>query len=202
MAKIVVFTNITLDGVMQAPGRPEEDTRGGFQFGGWGAPYAAMASSVATENMPKIGALLLGRRTYDIFAGYWPQHSGDPVSDNFNRTTKYVVSRQKRDLSWQHSILITGDVVAELKRLKQQDGNDLWVHGSGNFIQTLLKHDLVDEFWLKIFPITLGSGKRLFGEGTQPASLRLIDSKISTTGIIIATYIPAGELKTGSFALE
>ena len=145
--------------------------------------------------------LLLGRKTYDIFASYWPkQDPSGPVADPFNKATKYVVSTSSPELTWENSVLIDGDVVAKLTELKQQDGPILQVHGSSNLIQTLLKHDLVDELWLKTFPVTLGSGKRLFGEGTIPVAFELIESKTSPSGVIFASYKRAGDVKTGSFA--
>lgn len=145
--------------------------------------------------------LLLGRKTYDIFAGYWPKQDPEGrVANPFNKATKYVVSNNQPELTWENSELISGDVVTKLKDLKQQDGPMLQVHGSGNMIQTLLKHDLVDELWLKIFPVTLGPGKRLFAEGTMPAAFELTESKTSPKGVIFANYKRAGEVKTGSFA--
>ena len=144
--------------------------------------------------------LLLGRRTYDIFAAYWPHESGNPVADNFNKTVKYVVSHKPMDLTWKNSILVTGDVVGELKRLKEQSGNDLWVHGSGKLIQTLLADNLVDRMHVWTFPVTVGKGKRLFAEGTQPQGLKLVDSHVTPTGVTINKYDPAGELVTGTIA--
>ena len=200
MRKIVVLSFISLDGVMQAPGGPEEDTSGGFKYGGWTAPYwDDFLSSVMTKQMDMPFNLLLGRKTYDIFAAYWPKQKGD-IADPFNKVTKYVVSGSSPMLTWENSVLIDGDVVAKLKELKQQDGPVLQVHGSGNMIQTLLKNDLVDELWLKIYPVTLGDGKRLFAEGTIPAAFELMESKISPKGVIVASYKRTGEVKTGSFA--
>lgn len=200
MRKIVVLSFISLDGVIQAPGGPEEDTSGGFQYGGWTVPYFdEFAGNIMGEQMSMPFDLLLGRKTYDIFASYWPKQEGDIPADVFNTATKYVLSNSSPELPWQNSVLIDGDVVARLKELKRQDGPVLQVHGSGNMIQTLLKHDLVDEFWLKIFPVTLGSGKRLFAEGTMPAAFKLVESKTSPAGVIFANYVRAGELKTGSF---
>jgi len=183
---------------MQAPGGPEEDTSGGFALGGWTVPYwDDTLNKVMGQQMTPPFDLLLGRKTYDIFAGYWPQHNEEGAS--LNSATKYVVSHQPRDLSWGPSQLITGDVNAELRKLKNQDGPMLQVHGSGNLIQTLLKNDLVDELWLKIFPVMLGTGKRLFAEGTIPAAFTLQDSKTSPNGVIVANYKRAGDVKTGSF---
>jgi dihydrofolate reductase len=199
MRKIVVLSFISLDGVMQAPGGPEEDTSGGFEYGGWTAPLSdEVSGKTMLEQMSGPFDLLLGRKTYDIFAGYWPKQTG-AIADPFNKTTKYVVSASSPKLSWQNSVLIDGDVAAKLKELKQQDGPMLQVHGSGNMIQTLLKNDLVDELWLKIFPVTLGKGKRLFAEGPIPAAFDLTESKITPSGVIFASYKRAGEVKTGSF---
>ena len=207
MRKLVVLSFITLDGVMQAPGGPEEDPTGGFKYGGWIAGYwDDFLGGVMDEQMAKPFDLLLGRKTYEIFAAYWPYVKSDdpdgPIADKFNSAKKYVVSTTLRKLDWSNSTLIKGDIVQEIKKLKQQDGPELQVHGSGNLIQTLLKHDLIDEFRLKIFPITLGTGKRLFGDGTIPAGFKLIDSKTSTTGVIVATYERAGMVKTGLLASE
>jgi dihydrofolate reductase len=197
MRKIIVLEFITLDGIMQAPGGPKEDPSGGFKYGGWTAPYFDdFAGKVMEEQMSKPFELLLGRTTFEIFASYWPHHSaGWP---GVNEAKKYVVSHEEMKLKWKNSVLLKDNVVAKVKRLKEQDGLDLQVYGSGNFLQTLLKHDLVDEFWLKIFPITLGSGKRLFADGTSPAAFNLTDSKVSQLGVIIANYKRAGEVKTGS----
>ncbi len=200
MRKIVVTTFITLDGVMQAPGGPKEDTSGGFKYGGWTVPYFKnddFLGQVMGKQMKQPFNLLLGRKTYEIFAGYWPQHEAN--WPGVNKAKKYVASTQNLKLDWENSVLLKGDVVEEIKKLKEQDGPELHVYGSSNLIQTLLKHDLVDEFWLKIFPLTLGAGKRLFAEGTIPAAFTLTDSKISPKGMIIANYKRAGEVKTGSF---
>ncbi len=201
MRKIVTTTFVTLDGVLQAPGAPEEDTSGGFAYGGWSFHYwDEMMGSVMNAFMRIPFELLLGKRTYDIFAAHWPHSKEEPVAGKFNSTKKYVVSHEPVDLSWRNSVRITGDVVAEIKKLKKQDSPDLWVHGSGNLIQTLLANHLIDAMHVWTFPVTVGNGKRLFAEGTQAKELRLIDSKASTTGVIIATYEPAGSFKTGSFA--
>ena len=198
MRKIIVLTFLSLDGVMQAPGGPTEDTSGGFKYGGWTFPYFDdFAGDVMAEQMKQPFSLLLGRKTFDIFAGYWPQHAD--VWPGINEATKYVVSNTLTESSWQNSIFIKGDVVEELKKLKAGDGPDLQVYGSGNLIQTLLKNDLVDELWLKTFPVTLGSAKKLFVEGTIPAAWELTDSKISPKGVIFANYKRGGEVKTGSF---
>lgn len=198
MRKIITTTFITLDGVMQAPGGPHEDTAGGFAYGGWqlSFPQDEMLASVMTGFMQAPFELLLGKITYDIFASYWPQATTDlEVAQPFNTTRKYVVSHTAFEPKWNNSVCVTGDVVAELQKLKEQDGPDLWVYGSGNLIQTLLKHHLIDRMHVWTHPITLGTGKRLFAEGTQADGLKLVDSKIGTTGIILATYEPAGPMK-------
>lgn len=183
---------------MQAPGGPEEDTSGGFEYGGWTVPYFDdFAGKIMGEQMSKPADLLLGRITFEIFASYWPQHeSGWP---GVNKLTKYVVSKTLTSHEWENTVFIKGNVVEEMKKLKGQDGPDLHVYGSGNLAQTLMKHDLVDEFWLKIFPLTLGKGKRLFAEGTIPAAFTLEESRVSPKGVIFASYKRAGEVKTGSF---
>ncbi|PWU23926.1 riboflavin biosynthesis protein RibD [Candidatus Cerribacteria bacterium 'Amazon FNV 2010 28 9'] len=199
MRKIIVLTFLTLDGVMQAPGGPKEDTSGDFKFGGWTAPYFdEFMGGVMGEQMGKPFDLLLGRKTYDIFAGYWPQHADQPGAAPLNNATKYVASNSLTNPMWQNTVVLHGDVAQEVRTLKQGEGKDLQVHGSSNFIQTLLKNDLVDELWLKTFPLTLGSGKKLFAEGTIPAAFTLIDSKISPKGVIVASYKRVGEVKTGS----
>lgn len=204
MRKLVVLSFITLDGVMQAPGGPDEDPTGGFRHGGWVAGYFDdFLGKVMDKQMSKPFDLLLGRKTYEIFAAYWPyvNSNEDLIAAGFNNAKKYVASKTLTKLDWSSSELIKGDVAKGIKELKEQDGPEIQVHGSGNLIQTLLKHDLVDELWLKIFPITLGRGKRLFAEGTIPAGFELLESGISSTGIIVATYKRAGEVRTGSFAL-
>ena len=198
MRKIIVTEFVTLDGVVQAPGGPEEDTSGGFKYGGWTVPYFDdFSGQVMGEQMKQPFNLLLGRRTFEIFASYWPQH--EDQWPGINDAVKYVVSNTMDKHEWKNSILIKGDVVKEIEKLKTQDGPDLKVWGSGNLVQTLLKNDLVDELWLKIFPITLGLGKRLFADGAIPAAFKLTDSKVSPSGVIIANYERAGEVKTGSF---
>ncbi len=185
---------------MQAPGGPDEDTSSGFKFGGWQAPYIAdEAMREMTKQLSMPFDLLLGKKTYDIFAGYWPKHPEiEVVAGPFNKCTKYVVSHKNIDLPWKGSELITGDVVAKLKELKASDGPMLQVHGSGNLVQTLLKEDLVDELWLKIHPLTLGSGKKLFEEGTIPAAFELMEHSVTSDGVIFANYKRAGEVKTGT----
>jgi dihydrofolate reductase len=199
MRKLVVTTMLTLDGVMQAPGGPEEDTSDGFAFGGWTAPFVddeGMEAKNAEVGVPL--DLLLGRRTYEIFAGYWPTDREGAIGKPFNDATKYVVSRSRPSLGWGPSVLIE-DAAEGVAALKQEDGPELQVHGSGNLAQTLIRHGLVDEYHLWFFPIVLGEGKRLFADGTVPATLRLVDSKVSKTGVFMGTYEPAGEVVTGSF---
>jgi dihydrofolate reductase len=197
MKKLVVLSFITLDGVMQAPGGPTEDSSGGFTYGGWLVPYFDdFLGKIMGEQMSRPFDLLLGRKTFEIFAAYWPQHVDE--GPGINKATKYVASNTLTTHEWKKSVFLRGNVVDEIRKLKQQDGPDLQVHGSGNLIQTLLRHDLIDEFWLKIFPITLGTGKRLFAEGTIPAAFKVSESKISPTGVIVANYERAGEVKTGS----
>jgi len=203
MRKLIVLSFITLDGVMQAPGGPGEDDSGGFKYGGWSVPYFdEFLGNVMTEQMGHPLDLLLGRRTYDIFAAHWPRLSDDdPGARVINRARKYVVSHRPVNLDWKTTIPITGDVPAKIAQLKHEDGPELQVHGSGNLIQTLLKHDLVDEFWLKTFPVALGSGKRLFAGGTMPAGFTLMESRTSPAGVVASSYTPAGEVKLGSFEL-
>lgn len=200
MRKIITTTFITLDGVMQAPGGPEEDMTDDFANGGWLANYwdDGIMGRTMDDFMNLPFELLLGRKTYDIFASYWPHIKTDStVARPFNSTRKYVVSHKPFEPSWTNSRCITGDVVAEIKKLKEEDAPDLWVHGSGNLIQTLLQNHLIDRMYLWTFPVTVGKGKRLFAEGTQAEGFKLIESKFSATGVIIATYEPEGVLKTG-----
>lgn len=198
MRKLIVLSFISLDGVMQAPGGPEEDTSGGFKYGGWTVPYFDdYLGRIMSEQMGKQFDLLLGRKTFEIFASYWPQHNDE--GPEINRATKYVASHTLTSHEWSKSVFLNGNVVDEVKQLKHQDGIDLQVHGSANLIQTLLKHDLVDEFWLKIFPVVLGPGKRLFAEGAIPAAFKLSESTVSPKGVMIANYQRAGKVTTGSF---
>jgi dihydrofolate reductase len=198
MRKITVLSFITLDGVMQAPGGPEEDTTGNFTYGGWTVPYFdEFLGEIMTDQMGKPFDLLLGRKTFEIFASYWPQHNEEGAG--INKATKYVASNTLKMHVWQKSVFLSGEVANEIRKLKEQDGPDLQVHGSGELIQALLEHDLVDEFWLKIFPVALGTGKRLFARGTIPASFTLVDSKTSPRGVIVVTLKRAGEVQTGSF---
>ena len=196
MRKILVLEFISLDGVIQAPGGPEEDTSGNFKYGGWTAPYFDEQSGKEMgKQMEGTYDLLLGRKTYDIFAGYWPTHTNN--WPQVNNITKYVVSKTLKNPSWENTIVIHN--IEELKKLKNAGGPDMQVYGSANLAQTLTQHDLVDEFWLKIFPVTLGSGKRLFDTGTIPAAFTLIESTVTPSGVIFAKYKRAGEVKAGSF---
>jgi dihydrofolate reductase len=201
MREIVVLSFVSLDGVMQAPGGPDEDSSGGFQYGGWTVPFAdEVSGQMMGEQMSQPFDLLLGRRTYDIFAAYWPQQDASALATvPFHRATKYVVSRSSPTLEWEKSVLIEGDVVAKLREIKKEVGPPLQVHGSGDLIQSLLEHDLVDQLWLKIFPVTLGAGKRLFGEGTTVMGFELAESKTTPRGVIFANYKRAGTVETGSF---
>jgi dihydrofolate reductase len=201
MRKLIVSTFLTLDGVMQAPGGPGEDDSGGFAHGGWSVNYwDEQMGQIMGEAMSKPFDLLLGRRTYDIFAAYWPHAPEEAGAKPLNDATKYVASRTRPTLEWEKSVLIEGDAAEGIRALKTEDGPELQVHGSGNLIQTLLRHNLVDQYNLWIFPLVIGSGKRLFSEGTIPSALKLVDSKVSTTGVVIGTYLPAGEIVAGSFA--
>ncbi len=198
MRKIIVLNRITLDGVLQAPTRPaqEEDASSNFRYGGWTVPYSDdVLSKSFREQMSKPFDLLLGRKTFDVFASYWPHH--EDIWPGVNEANKYVASKTLTRHEWRNTIVLKGDVPDEIEKLKQQDGPDLKVYGSGNLIQTLMKHDLIDEFWLKIYPITLGMGERLFAEGTMPAAFTLQASKTSPSGVIIASFKRAGEVKTG-----
>jgi dihydrofolate reductase len=202
MRKIHVLTFLTMDGVMQGPGAPEEDTSEGFTRGGWSVGY--FDDFVGKEMASEMGNefdLLLGRRTYDIFASHWP-HVDDPFAAPINNATKYVATNRPISKDWKNTVRLEGDVVAAIRKLKAGSGPELQVHGSGTLIQTLLKNDLVDELWLKIFPVTIGSGRRLFAEGTTYAGFELIESTVSPSGVIIAKYRRAGDVKSGSFALS
>ncbi len=199
MRKIIVSSFLSMDGVLQAPGGPEEDKSNQFKWGGWSFHYwDDLMNNFMSKIMSTPFDLLLGRRTYEIFAAHWP-YQNDAIGEKFNRINKYVVATTPIDLSWKNSILINTDVVNELKKLKKQDGPDLFIHGSSKLIQTLLSNHLVDELHTWIFPLTLGQGKRLFEEGTQAQEWKLTDSVVSTTGVIIASYVPGGDVKTGSF---
>ena len=195
MRKVIVVSHVSLDGVIQAMGGSEEDTSGGFAYGGWVAPYSdeVLGTVVRTQmNMPF--DLLIGRKTFDIWAPYWPQH-GD-IWPNVNTATKYVASNTMTASEWQPTVFLGGDVAEKVLSLKQQPGPDLHVYGSGNLLQTLIKRDLVDAYWLKIYPVTLGGGKRLFAEGTIPAAFKVTDSQVSPKGVIVVNYERAGALAT------
>ncbi|RPI72248.1 MAG: dihydrofolate reductase [Ignavibacteriales bacterium] len=203
MRKLVVNAFVTLDGVMQAPGGPEEDPTGDFMYGGWSFNYwDEMMGKFMDEFMSMPFELLLGRKTYEIFAAHWPYMKDDPIGDKFNATKKYVVSRTVNKVNWKNSFLIKENVAPEINKLKEQDGPELQVHGSANLIKTLANENLVDEYNIWTFPVVVGKGKQLFGEGTNACNLKLVDVKSSSTGVIISTYQPDGELKIGSFALE
>ncbi len=193
MRKIIAVEFITIDGVMQAPGGSKEDTAEGFKYGGWMGPYFdEVGGNEMKTQMEKTEALLLGRKTYDIFDSYWPDHTDS--WPQVNKITKYVVSKTFKNPTWENTVVIKN--IKDLKDLKNSNGPDLQVYGSTNLLQTLMKYDLVDEFWLKIFPITLGTGKRLFEKGTIPASFKLFKSLVTPSGVIIAYYERAGAIKT------
>jgi len=203
MRKLMVTTFVTLDGVMQAPGGPDEDDSGAFALGGWSVRYwDDTMGAFMGDTMSRPFDLLLGRRTYEIFAAYWPQAPEDAGGKPLNDATKYVASRGHPKLGWGPAVLLEGDAAERVRELKEGDGPELQVHGSGALIQTLLRDGLVDEFRIWTFPVVLGSGKRLFADGTVPAALRLVDTTVSTTGVVIGTYEPAGGVVTGTFAPE
>lgn len=194
MRKIIVLTFITLDGVMQAPGGPEEDTAGGFKFGGWSAPFTDEVSGKIMQKQMEATDILLGRKTFDIFESYWPQHAD--YWPGINNVTKYVLSNTKDKSDWNNSVFLTS--VEDIKKLKNSEGSDLKVWGSGELVQLLLKHDLVDELWLKIYPVLLGKGKSIYGPEILPMTLELTESTVTPSGVIIANYKRAGEVKTGN----
>ncbi|MDP9028388.1 MAG: dihydrofolate reductase family protein [Actinomycetota bacterium] len=208
MRKIIVISMISLDGVMQAPGGPEEDTSGGFAFGGWTASFGGEGFDEHFAPLMQSSDLLLGRRTFDIFAGYWPQHA--EFWPGINEVTKYVVSRTRTDSEWSNSTFLGGDdighkggdAVRDIHRLKESDGGNLTVWGSGDLIQTLLENDLVDELALVTYPVTLGSGKKLFDRGTLPAAFTVTDGAVTPSGVVFARYIRAGDLVTGNVGPE
>jgi dihydrofolate reductase len=201
MRDLAVLTFVTLDGVMQAPGGPEEDTDGGFEHGGWSFGYFDdQMAEVMGEQTSRPFDLVLGRKTYEIFAAYWPHNTDSPFADVLNNATKHVASTTLKELDWQNSNLIEPDVPQGIRALKEQDGPELQVHGSANLIQTLLEHGLVDEFRLKIYPLVLGKGKRLFDAGTVPAGFELASSQVTPSGVIVANYRSGAEIKYGSFA--
>jgi len=201
MRRLMVTAFMTLDGVVQAPGGPGEDDSGGFPFGGWSFHFwDEQMGQVMAQVMGKPFDLVLDRRTYDIFAAYWPNAPEEAGAKPLNDATKYVASRGTPSLTWDRSVQIEGDVAEGVARLKGEDGPELQVHGSGNLIQTLMANGLIDEYRLWTFPVVLGAGKRLFADGTIPSALRLTDSTVSTTGVVIGTYEPAGDVPIGSFA--
>ena len=203
MRKLIVNTFLTLDGVMQAPGGPEEDDSDGFAYGGWSVNYwDDKMGEVMDETMGVPFDLVLGHKTYDIFSAFWPDAPEEAGAKPLNDATKYVVSRSRPKLEWAKSVLIEGDAAEGIAALKKTDGPELQVHGSGNLIQTLLRHNLVDKYNLWVFPLVLGSGKRLFADGTIPAGLKLVDNAVSTTGVVMGRWEAAGEIVTGSFALD
>jgi dihydrofolate reductase len=203
MRELIVNTFLTLDGVMQAPGGPNEDRDGGFEHGGWSVTYwdDAMGQAMG-EQVSKPFAMVLGRKTYDIMAAHWPHASEEEGAPVFNNATKYVASRGNPTLAWNNSVLIQGDAAEGVAALKQEDGPELQVSGSANLIQTLLAHNLIDRFFIWTFPVVVGSGKKLFGDGTLPSGLRMVDHKVSSTGVVMATYEPAGPIPIGSFELS
>lgn len=194
MRKIIVLSFITLDGVMQAPGGPEEDTSGGFKYGGWTAPYNDEVSGKVMEKQLPPADLLLGRKTYEIFANYWPQHAD--YWPGVNEVTKYVLSNTMKESDWENTEFLTS--VDDIKKLKNSEGSDIKIWGSHELVQLLLEHDMVDEFWLNIHPVILGKGKRLFSDSAMPAAFTLVESTATPTGVIMANYKRAGEVKTGT----
>ena len=197
MRKIIVLEFISLDGVIQGPGGPEEDTSGGFAYGGWTSPHSdAVSGAAIKEQMSLPFDLLLGRKTFDIWAPYWPLHND--FWPGVNTATKYVASNTITSHEWQPSQFLNGDIAEKIAKIKQQEGPELHVYGSANLVQTLMKHDLVDAFWLKIFPVTLGSGKRLFADGTIPGAFKVTESTVTSKGVIIVNYERAGAVPTGS----
>lgn len=203
MRKLISGTFVTLDGVMQGPGAPEEDTTGGFTYGGWVFDYwdAAMGEWMDAL-MARPFDLLLGRRTYEIFAAYWPYQEDSPIGEKFNSATKFVATSSDEPLAWVNSVALRGDVPGEVAALKRQEGPDLLIQGSGVLIRSLLADGLIDELTLMTFPLVLGTGKRLFGGGTMPAALNMVDSRISTTGVVMGRYVPEGPVHTGTFATQ
>jgi dihydrofolate reductase len=202
--RLTLHTFLTLDGVMQAPGGPDEDVDGDFAHGGWSFPYGDDDFGAAVVGwFANADAFLLGRKTYQIFSSFWPNMTDqtDPIASKLNALPKYVASTTLRSVDWNNSALL-GDVVSEVTKLKEQPGSELQVHGSGNLAQTLIEHDLIDEYRLLVFPVHLGSGKKLFADGVKAAALKLITSTTTSTGVIIATYEPAGPVQYGSYASD
>lgn len=200
MRKLVAVTFVTLDGIMQGPGGPGEDDTNGFHSGGWSVNYwDQVVADVMTDEFAKKPDLLLGRKTYDIFAGFWPNAKPEDGADDLNNAKKYVVTRTLDKVDWQNSFLVKGDVVKAIQKLKEMNGPELQVHGSSDLMQTLLKHGLLDELHLKIFPVAIGKGKRFFGEDIHPSGFKLLSSSVSSMGVIVANYAYDGALKTGTF---
>ncbi|KAA0992960.1 dihydrofolate reductase family protein [Dyadobacter aurulentus] len=203
MRRIITNTFLTLDGVMQAPGGPDEDKTSGFEYGGWSVTqWDEVLGKAMSDAMQEPYDLLLGRVTYGIFAAHWPRVKGEPTADQFNKANKYVATRTLNEGSWANTVLLNGDTIEQIKALKAGDGIDLQVHGSSGLIQSLLKHDLIDQMNICIYPLVIGKGKRLFGEGTIPANLKLVKHIVSSTGIIYTSYLRNGEIPLGSFELE
>jgi dihydrofolate reductase len=203
MRKIITNTFITLDGVIQAPGAPQEDESGNFEFGGWCVNYWDDVMMQAMGELSKSPYdLLLGRKTYEIFAAHWPFIENDPIADQFNKATKYVATNTLKSYTWKNTVLLNDNFTQQIKKIKEDNGADLQVHGSGNMLQTLLKHNLIDEMNIWIFPAVIGKGKKLFDSGVIPSNLKLKQSRISTSGVIITKYVPDGQIPLGSFALE
>ena len=202
MRRLIASTFVSLDGIMQAPGGPEEDPTGGFSFGGWMFGFRDDAMDISAAGLDgKDRELVLGRRTYEIFEAYWPyQRADNPIARTLNAAKKYVASRTLTVLHWNNSTLLHGDIVAAISALKAQNGHDLQIIGSGNLIQTLQGASLIDEYNVWTFPVVLGRGKRLFGERARPSALRLVRSRVSTTGVVMSTYVPSGDVHPGSFA--
>ena len=202
MRKLIASTFVSLDGIMQAPGGPDEDPTGGFTLGGWMFNYSDESAGISTAGFDGTNReLVLGRRTYEIFEAYWPyQPEGDPVAGSLNAAKKYIASRTRTKLDWHNSTLLDGDVVTAITALKAQPGLDLQIIGSGNLIQTLQASSLIDEYNLWTYPVVLGRGKRLFSENAKPSALRLVRSQTSSTGVVMSTYVPVGDVEPGSFA--
>lgn len=204
MRKLMVTTFVTLDGVMQAPGGADEDRDGGFEHGGWAAPhFDQQLLDLMGALTGRAGALLLGRKTYEMFAATWPlAEPGDVIGDRMNGLPKYVASRTLANVAWHNATLLTGDVAQAVGELKRGEGGEIQVHGSGGLLQTLFEHDLVDEFHVLVFPVLVGSGKRLFAEGTVPAALKLVDTTASSTGVLVSTYARDGKVEYGAIGPE
>ncbi|MEP7452750.1 dihydrofolate reductase family protein [Phyllobacterium sp. SB3] len=204
MRKIIATTFLSLDGIMQAPGGPQEDTDGGFKYGGWTFHYwDEVMGEVMSKGMSTPFDLLLGRRTYDIFADHWPRaEKGDPIADKFNAATKYVATSSPNTVNWENTVTLGADVPGAVRKLSQSDGPDLLIQGSSQLIHVLLANNLIDELNLWVFPLVLGKGKAFFSGDAKPGALTLVNSRASTTGVVMNTYHKAGEIKTGSFALE